>query len=183
MRISVIREKGIELNIECEHFEDPKYKAKSDFQKSLVSLASLCFNGEKKNNNALIKNKNACVMREDENKGREDAFSKKDVSVLEGEEQGLKEERNENHLPNKEQTNKKKYKSEKSVKFLFREATKARNEHVHSMNNSKGKVTELEYEKEREEEEDFSTPIERFVQTMMQKQQLMKEEDRLRITT
>ena len=119
-------------------------------------------------------------MSSDENKGREDAFSKDVSVVLEEEEQELlKEEKNEteNHLPNKE-TTKKKYKSEKSVKFLFREATKARNEHVHSMNSTKGKVAELEYEKEREEEEDFSTPDSKdSVQTMMQKQQLMKEED------
>ncbi len=127
------------------------------------------------------------MMNDDENK---DAFSK-DVSVLEEEEEEeeqeeqeglLKEERNENHLPdNKEQTtSKKKYKSEKSVKFLFREATKARNEHVHSMNNNtKGKkVAELDYEKEREEEEDFSTPDSKdSAQTMMQKQQPMKEEE------
>ena len=72
----------------------------------------------------------------------------KDVSVLEEEEEqeGLKEDKNEtNHLPNivnKEKVSKK-YKSEKSVKFLFREATKARNEHVHSMNTTKGKVAEL----------------------------------------
>ena len=46
------------------------------------------------------------------------------------------------------------------------------------MNTAKGKVAELEYEKEREEEEDFSTPDSKdYVQTMMQKQQLMKEED------
>ena len=84
-------------------------------------------------------------MSSDENKGREDAFSKDVSVVLEEEEQELlKEEKNEteNHLPNKE-TTKKKYKSEKSVKFLFREATKARNEHVYSMNSTKGKVAEL----------------------------------------
>ena len=41
-------------------------------------------------------------MSDDENKGREDYAFSKDVSVLEEEEeeQGLKEERNENHLPN-----------------------------------------------------------------------------------
>ena len=134
-------------------------------------------------------------MREDENenKGREDdAFSKEDVSPVVSEEEEeeeehegviLKEERNENHRPDhkalKTKTSKK-YKSEKSVKFLFREATKARNAHVHSMNTTKGKVAELEYEKEREDnEEDFSTPGDSkdSVQTMMQKQQLMKEED------
>ena len=133
---------------------------------------------------------------ENENKGREDddAFSKEDVPpvVLEEEEEEeehegviLKEERNENQRPdhNKAQTKTtKKYKSEKSVKFLFREATKARNEHVNSMKNIKGKVVDLEYEKEREDEEDFSTPDSKdSAQTMMQKQlkPMMKEEDSL----
>ena len=37
----------------------------------------MCFNGEKKNNNALIKNKNACVMREDENKGEKMRFQRR----------------------------------------------------------------------------------------------------------
>jgi len=122
-------------------------------------------------------------MSDDENKEREDEFSKKgnNAVVLEEEEEGLKEEKNDetNHLPNnnnKETNTKKKYKSEKSVKFLFREATKARNEHVHSMNTTKSKVVELEYEKEREEEEDFSTPDSKdSVQTILQKQ--LKEEE------
>ena len=113
----------------------------------------------------------------------------KDVSVLEEEEEqeGLKEDKNEtNHLPNivnKEKVSKK-YKSEKSVKFLFREATKARNEHVNATKNIKGKVADLEYEKEREDEADFSTPDSKdSAQTMMQKQQLMKEEDSLKFHT
>ena len=59
----------------------------------------------------------------------------KDVSVVleeEEEQEGFKNETN--HLP-KHIVNKvsKKYKSEKSVKFLFREATKARNEHMGSI--------------------------------------------------
>ena len=125
---------------------------------------------------------------ENENKGREDdAFSKEDVSVVleeeeeEEEQEGLlKEERNENHRPNHEaQTKTKKYKSEKSVKFLFREATKARNEHMVNStkkNNSKGKVVNLEYEKEREDnEEDFSTPGD----SKDSAQTMMKEEDSL----
>jgi len=108
----------------------------------------------------------------------------KDVSVVleEREEQeGFKNETN--HLP-KHIVNKvsKKYKSEKSVKFLFREATKARNEHMGvnstKKNNSKGKgVVNLEYEKEREEneEEDFSTPGD----SKDSAQTMMKEEDSL----
>ena len=131
---------------------------------------------------------------ENENKGRREddfAFSKEDVPVVSEEEEEeeehegvIKEERNENHLvPNihKAQTNTKKYKSEKSVKFLFREATKARNEHmvVNSTKkcNSKGKgVVNLEYEKEREDnEEDFSTPGD----SKDSAQTMMKEEDSL----
>ena len=115
------------------------------------------------------------IMRDDD--------ENKDVSVvLEEEEEQLKEEKNEtNHLP-KNIVNKvsKKYKSEKSVKFLFREATKARNEHMVNStkcNNSKGKVVNLEYEKEREdnEEEDFSTPGDSkdSAQTMMKEEDLL----------
>ena len=109
----------------------------------------------------------------------------KDVSVVleeEEEQEGFKNETN--HLP-KHIVNKvsKKYKSEKSVKFLFREATKARNEHMgvnstKKCNNSKGKVVvNLEYEKEREdnEEEDFSTPGD----SKDSAQTMMKEEDSL----
>ena len=127
---------------------------------------------------------------ENENKGREDdAFSKEDVPVVSEEEEEeeehegvIKEERNENHLvPNihKAQTNTKKYKSEKSVKFLFREATKARNEHMVNSTkcNTKGKVVNLEYEKEREDnEEDFSTPGD----SKDSAQTMMKEEDSLK---
>ena len=124
---------------------------------------------------------------ENENKGREDdAFSKEDVPVVleeeeEEEHEGvIKEERNENHRPNinKAQTKTKKYKSEKSVKFLFREATKARNEHMVNSTkcNTKGKVVNLEYEKEREDnEEDFSTPGD----SKDSAQTMMKEEDSL----
>ena len=111
-----------------------------------------------------------------------DEDENKDVSVVleeEEEQEGFKNETN--HLP-KNIVNKvsKKYKSEKSVKFLFREATKARNEHVVNAtkcNNSKGKVVNLEYEKEREEneEEDFSTPGD----SKDSAQTMMKEEDSL----
>lgn len=48
-------------------------------------------------------------------------------------------------------TTTKKYKAEKSVRFLFREATKQRNEHMQKHSNNKG-VVQLEYE----EEEDLS---------------------------
>ena len=132
---------------------------------------------KKKKKNALVKNNTrgvSSIMSDDD--------ENKDVSVLEEEEEqeGLKNETN--HLPNIVNKVSKKYKSEKSVKFLFREATKARNEHVNATKNIKGKVVDLEYEKEREDEADFSTPDSKdSAQTMMQKQlkPMMKEEDSL----
>ena len=67
-------------------------------------------------------------------------------------------------------TNKKKktYKSEKSVRFLFREATKARNEHAAKYNNNNNKTTTttgvvaLEYEEDEEDEEDEEAKSGRF---------------------
>ena len=41
VRISVIREKGIELHIECEHFEDPKYIKRKAIFKNLSRFSRL----------------------------------------------------------------------------------------------------------------------------------------------